>query len=287
MSNGIAVRQNEEKTIAMLAAQRQLYNDAKKLGTISIVLSVWLPFAMALILLFLPEESICKNVSYILAIVSMLFSFVVDKHINDKKKLAAFIQQKFDVYVYNMPWDERIFGKQKNVNQDIVNYSKQIIENSDKKERLYNWYTPTVDNRDLLTSILLCQRENLSWDVGLRKRYRLSSIIMIVFLCSLVIVMGLWQNESIAMLLWRFAFIVPMLEWLFDTVKTLNKDMERLKELDEIINNDVSKTMDELQDIQKMIFEHRKECYAIPNVIYQIFKDNDEDAARRVVSIDN
>lgn len=287
MSNGIAVRQNEEKAIAMLAAQRQLYNDAKKLGTISIVLSVWLPFAMALILLFLPEESICKNVSYILAIVSMLFSFVVDKHINDKKKLAAFIQQKFDVYVYNMPWDERIFGKQKNVNQDIVNYSKQIIENSDKKERLYNWYTPTVDNRDLLTSILLCQRENLSWDVGLRKRYRLSSIIMIVFLCSLVIVMGLWQNESIAMLLWRFAFIVPMLEWLFDTVKTLNKDMERLKELDEIINNDVSKTMDELQDIQKMIFEHRKECYAIPNVIYQIFKDNDEDAARRVVSIDN
>lgn len=287
MSNGIAVRQNEEKAIAMLAAQRQLYNDAKKLGTISIVLSVWLPFAMALILLFLPEESTCKNVSYILAIVSMLFSFVVDKHINDKKKLAAFIQQKFDVYVYNMPWDERIFGKQKNVNQDIVTYSKQIIENSDKKERLYNWYTPTVDNRDLLTSILLCQRENLSWDVGLRKRYRLSSIIMIVFLCLLVIVMGLWQNESIAMLLWRFAFIVPMLEWLFDTVKTLNKDMERLKELDEIINNDVSKTMDELQDIQKMIFEHRKECYAIPNVIYQIFKDNDEDAARRVVSIDN
>ena len=287
MSNGIAVRQNEEKAIAMLAAQRQLYNDAKKLGTISIVLSVWLPFAMALILLFLPEESTCKNVSYILAIVSMLFSFVVDKHINDKKKLAAFIQQKFDVYVYNMPWDERIFGKQKNINQDIVTYSKQIIENSDKKERLYNWYTPTVDHRDLLTSILLCQRENLSWDVGLRKRYRLSSIIMIVFLCSLVIVMGLWQNESIAMLLWRFAFIVPMLEWLFDTVKTLNKDMERLKELDEIINNDVSKTMDELQDIQKMIFEHRKECYAIPNVIYQIFKDNDEDAARRVVSIDN
>lgn len=287
MSNGIAVRQNEEKAIAMLAAQRQLYNDAKKLGAISVVLSVWLPFAMSLILLILPEESIWKSVSYILAIVSMLFSFVVDKHIDDKKKLAAFIQQKFDVYVYNMPWNERIFGKQKNVNQNIVTYSKQIIENSDKKERLYNWYTPAVDNRDLSTSILLCQRENFWWDVGLRKRYRLASVIMIVFSCSLVIVMGLWKNENIAMLLWRFAFIVPMLEWLFDTVKTLNKDMERLKELDEIINNDVPKTMDELQDIQKMIFEHRKECYAIPNIIYQMFKDNDEDAARRVVSIEN
>lgn len=287
MSNGIAVRQNEEKAIAMLATQRQLYNDAKKFGAISVVLSVWLPFAMALILLFLPEESIWKSVSYILAIVSMLFSFVVDKHIADKKKLAAFIQQKFDVHVYNMPWNERIFGKDKNVNQEIVAYSKQIIENADEKERLYNWYTPAVDNWDLSTGILLCQRENFWWDVGLRKRYRLVSVIMIVFLCSLVLVMGLWKNESVAMLLWRFAFIVPMLEWLFDTVKTLNKDMERLKELDEIINNDVPKTMDELQDIQRMIFEHRKECYAIPNFIYQIFKDNDEDTARRVISIEN
>lgn len=216
----------------------------------------------------------------------MLFSFVVGKRIDDKKKLAAYIQQKFDVYVYNMPWNERSFGKDKNVNQDIVTYSKHIMENDEEKKRLHNWYTPAVDNKELLTGILLCQKENFWWDVGLRKRYRLVSVIMIVLLCSFVLAMGLWKNESVAMLLWRLAFIVPMLEWLFDTVKTLNKDMERLIELDEIINNDVPKTMDELQDIQKMIFEHRKECYAIPNFIYQIFKDNDEDTARRVVSIE-
>ena len=286
MSNGIAVRQNEEKAITMLAAQRQLYNDAKRFDAISVMLSVWLPFVMALILLFLPEESSWKSVSYILAIVSMLFSFVVDKRIDDKKKLAAYIQQKFDVYVYNMPWNERIFGKDKNVNQDIVTYSKHIMENDGEKKRLNNWYTPAVDNKELLTGILLCQRENFRWDVGLRKRYRLVSVIMIVLLCSFVLAMGLWKNESVAMLLWRLAFIVPMLEWLFDTVKTLNKDMERLIELDDIINNDVPKTIDELQDIQKMIFEHRKECYVIPNFIYQIFKDNDEDTARRVISIE-
>lgn len=286
MSNGIAMRQNEEKAITMLAAQRQLYNDAKRFDAISVMLSVWLPFVMALILLFLPEESNWKSVSYILAIVSMLFSFVVGKRIDDKKKLAAYIQQKFDVYVYNMPWNERSFGKDKNVNQDIVTYSKHVMENDEEKKRLHNWYTPAVDNKELLTGILLCQRENFGWDVGLRKRYRLVSVIMIVLLCSVVLAMGLWKNESVAMLLWRLAFIVPMLEWLFDTVKTLNKDMERLIELDEIINNDVPKTMDELQDIQKMIFEHRKECYAIPNFIYQIFKDNDEDTARRVVSIE-
>lgn len=71
------------------------------------------------------------------------------------------------------------------MNQEIVAYSKQIIENADEKERLYNWYTPAVDNRDLSTGILLCQRENFWWDVGLRKRYRLASVIMIVFYARL------------------------------------------------------------------------------------------------------
>ncbi|MBQ9100966.1 MAG: hypothetical protein IJY54_06275 [Paludibacteraceae bacterium] len=287
MSNGIAARQNEERAIAMLAAQRQLYNDAKMFDAISVALSVWLPLVMALILLFLPEESNWKSVSYVLAIVSMMFSFVIDKHIDNKKKLAAFIQQKFDVFVYDMPWNERIFGKDKNVNGDIVAYSKQILGNADEKARLCNWYTPTVDDRDLFTGILLCQRENLRWDVGLRKRYRLISVIMILLLCLIVFVMGLWKNESVSMLLCRFAFVAPMLEWLLGTVRTLNKDIERIKELDEVANGEEAKAMEELQDIQRMIFEHRKECYAIPNCIYQMFKDNDEDMARRVVLIEN
>ena len=40
-------------------------------------------------------------------------------------------------------------------------------------------------------------------------------------------------------------------------------------------------TMDDLQNIQRMIFEHRKGCYAIPDFIYKLFKDNDEDKAHR------
>lgn len=115
MSNGIATRQNEDNSIAMLAAQRQLYREAKKYNTVSVALSVWIPLALAVILLFLPENTEWRYASYILSIVSMFFSFVIDKYIEEKKQLAAFIQQKFDVYVYEMPWDKRIFGRDKNV----------------------------------------------------------------------------------------------------------------------------------------------------------------------------
>lgn len=43
----------------------------------------------------------------------------------------------------------------------------------------------------------------------------------------------------------------------------------------------VMQTMENLQDIQKEIFQHRKGCYTIPECIYNIFKDNDEDKAYR------
>ena len=281
MSNGIAARQNENKSIAMLAAQRQLYRDAKKFNTFSVALSVWIPFVLAIILLFIPGNTEWKYISYILSIVSMLVSFVIDKCIEEKKQLAAFIQQKFDVYVYTMPWDNRIFGKDKNVDYEIAIYSKKILNNPQERNKLVDWYTPGVDEKNTIDGILACQRENFWWDVGLRKRFRFASVALIIILFAVILAMGLWKNERVTELLWRLAFVVPMLNWLLDTVKKLNKDISILQELDGDINNNEMKTMDDLQDIQKVIFQHRKGCYDIPECIYSIFKNNDEDKAYR------
>lgn len=281
MSNGINVRQNENNSIAMLAAQRQLYRDAKWFNTLSVALSVWVPFALAVVLLFVPENSAWQYASYLISIGSMLFSFIVDKWIDEKKKLAAFIQQKVDVYVYSMPWDNRIFGQNRNVNHEIVAYSGKILGKQEDKDSLYNWYPSAIDNKNVLEGILLCQRENYWWDVGLRKRFKIISIIMIAVLSIAVFMMGLFKNESVAQLLWRFAFIVPMVEWLLNTIKQINKDIISLNELDYIINDDKAKEMDDLQDIQRMIYEHRKGCYTIPDYVYKLFKNNDEDKAHR------
>ena len=51
------------------------------------------------------------------------------------------------------------------------------------------------------------------------------------------------------------------------------------------IFDDESKSMEDLQDIQKLIFIHRKDCFAIPNFFYKHFKDNDEDKAHRAASM--
>lgn len=284
MSNGIRLRENDDYSIEMLAAQRQIYSDAKKLGCISTLLSVLIPFVMAIILLFIPENSPAGIASYILSIISAIISFVVDKIISNKKEMAAYIQQKCDIYIYTMPWNARLFGKNKNINSEIVCFSRKIMSNNEMKNKLYDWYTPAVDEKELNEGILACQRENVWWDVGLRRRYKIVSIIVISFLCIAVFLMGIYKNESVVRLLWRLAFIMPMVEWLLSTIGQINEDIKNLQELDDIINDNESKTIEDLQDIQKLIYEHRKNCFAIPNFFYNLFKNNDEDKAHRIAS---
>ena len=45
------------------------------------------------------------------------------------------------------------------------------------------------------------------------------------------------------------------------------------------------KTMEELQDIQKQIFDHRTKCYVIPDFFYKHYKDEDEDRMHRIASM--
>ena len=48
MSNGISARQNEDKSIAMLAAQRQLYNEVETLDALNVLSLVILPLITAI-----------------------------------------------------------------------------------------------------------------------------------------------------------------------------------------------------------------------------------------------
>lgn len=281
MSNGIRFRQNEEQSIEMLAAQRKLYDDAKAVDWISTAFSVWVPFILSILLIFVSQNSPLEVVFCIVSILSMIISLVVDSFIKKRKDLAASIQQKFDIYVYQMPWNERLFGKNKNLNHAIAEHSKSMMSKADEKNALYDWYTPMVDEKANNEGILACQRENQWWDVGIRKRYRCACICGMIILVTVVFGMGIIRNEETLKLLWRLAFVVPMFQWLIDTVKQLNEDIDNLKELDEMINDETSKSMEDLQDIQAKIYEHRKGCFAIPNFFYNIFKDNDEDNAHR------
>ena len=286
MNNGIVERQNEEKYIYYLAAQRQLYNEAKRLDGIEILFSVVLPLFFAALQLIISDNTYLNATSYVLSIISMGISLLFGSYIDRKKETAAEIQQHFDLYVYQMPWDNKLFGLQRNITHVVAEKAKLLLKNPKEHERLTNWYTTVASTVDLKKGILMCQKENYNWDVNLRKRFRRLSVIVIIILTILVFLIGIVKNETVVMLLCRFAFIIPMLQWLFETVKQLNKDIKNLEELDGLISSSEPKNMDELQEIQSKIYIHRKSCYTIPNKFYDRYKNNDEDVAHRTALLD-
>lgn len=86
MNNGIVERQNEEKSICYLAAQRQLYNEAKRLNYIEIIFSVFLPLLFAILQSIINDNIYLKTLLYVLPIVSMVVSLLVGSYIECKKK---------------------------------------------------------------------------------------------------------------------------------------------------------------------------------------------------------
>ena len=286
MSNGINARQNEPNSLAMLAAQRHLYTVVNRIDNYNFILSVLLPLVLAIIQGIGAPWSWVRFCSYGLALIMLILSLVIKNTCKKKKALAASIQLEFDTYVFQMPWDQKLFGKQKNLNTEIADNSVKVFSDEKEKKKLQNWYTPLVDTLPIEKGILACQRENYHWDVGLRKRYRITAIIAVGIIIIGIFVLGITRNESVRELLFRFIFVAPMLNWLFSLLYDLKEDNDRLKELDEEINSSVAKQMDDLQVIEKDLTEHRKSAVKIPDLIYNCFKDNDEDKEHRIVELE-
>ena len=135
MNNGIVERQNEEKYICYLAAQRQLYNEAKRLDGIEILFSVVLPLFFAALQLIISDNTYLNATSYVLSIISMGISLLFGSYIDRKKETAAEIQQHFDLYVYQMPWDNKLFGLQRNITHVVAEKAKLLLKKHQQKKQ--------------------------------------------------------------------------------------------------------------------------------------------------------
>ena len=149
-----------------------------------------------------------------------------------------------------------------------------------------NWYTKGVGNVSNIKGILMCQKENFSWDVELRKKYKKDCLILFIILIVGEILLGLIRDEAIRAVMDRIIFILPMLRLMITTFKQLDNDIQNMQEIDELINSSEEKNMEDLQEIQSKLYIHRKSCYVIPNFFYNKYKDNAEDLAHRIAMLD-
>lgn len=281
MDNGIGKRQNEEISIQKLAAQRQLYREAKRKQTLSAVFCVVVPFLLSAAEAVIGKTWALTVILALISVLSMYISRITDKCISEKKRRAADIQQSFDVYVYQMPWSRGLFGNKRNCDRDVARKAEIFLKNRAERYKLLNWYEPKYSKLSRERGIQCCQLENANWDAGLRKRLKAACYILTVFLVLVILAMSVIKNETVIECLIRMVFILPILTWLAKIAGELDGDLERLNKIFQLIESEETKDMRYLQWIQSELYEHRKKCFLVPDWFYKRFQKNDEDTAHK------
>jgi hypothetical protein len=183
--NKINERQNTTENIKKIAAQRQLYRNARKISLIQFI------FIIPIAVLMSTVSVINQKFETYTALYGILITLVDILCINpkiDKLKLdAALIQELFDCNVLLLKWNE-IKNKKKPDNSLIIFNFNKYKRKSDLSE-LKNWYTLAVSTTSLKIGRILAQFENCKWDSKLRKLYSiLLTIVLIIFLSLIFLI---------------------------------------------------------------------------------------------------
>ena len=179
-----------------------------------------------------------------------------------------------------MNW-ENTFGKKKDVVSDIVNETNKYLKKYKNFGLLKNWYSLEYDKLDLNSGIYYCQKENINWDKKLRKINRLIYLILIFSFSIVILGYCIIKKELVIELLSIIAIFSPLLHYWIIKQNNLAED---IKKLDEIMNQQLAMDENNIENadlyiLQKLIFEHRKNCMLIYDFIYNIFKNKHQQEA--------
>lgn len=274
MPSTIPQKQNEAKSLNLLAAQRLLYSRAKRIGTVKLFLAIAtaalvIPLALGYFADFKPYMGL---IGFVITIVN---TFVITKSINKKVLQAAQIQEEFDVHVFGIPTNESLVGG--NVTRDLRNsLSDQYGDQTDLK----NWY-PDTSTTSPEKAVLISQRANLVW--GWRQRqFFLGWVKTITFLLLLIpMSYAFWQDISFRdYFLKLFLPILPLMVLGIETMlkhqKVLDLQKSKEKEIEKILKGSGLISKEKLRVIQDAIFRNRKENAMTPDWVYSLKKDSYE-----------
>lgn len=260
---GIQKRQNEPDMQQLIVAQHFTYKNAKRWSLVLFVVSVFIPIGINIALYFDLDDT---NTG-ILAFVSICLLFLADfilKEIEKIKKKAAMLQQKFDLYVFNLEieaiLDDNVIAEQ--------------IEKYRKKDwyRKANWYA-NYELMDINKEVFYSQKENIDWTGNIAKRYRnfllcVSFIALVTFIVNLVC-----NNSSVIKMLSIAMAALPLITYAKSSYFKIKADDENLNEIrkfaDEIKSNIDDMSTEKLRNktyiLQITLYKFRQEKYLVPD----------------------
>jgi hypothetical protein len=290
--NKIVTKQNEQKQLERLAAQREIYSFAKRLHLGQIVLTVLLPITLFIV------SSIWEAFIAYSALFGII-AFVVDSVfitplIKNQKIKAAKIQELFDCEVLELEKSPLKVASDVSVEEILLSYNahKKIATNI---EKIQDWYPTNIGGLPISIARIICQRANCWWDSKLRIRYSnfLKYFAIVVFLTIFVI--SYFSNAEVTQLTLFLSGLIPFFQFCnkeffehHDAAKRLDELVQYSENIwQEAINNPEDYHRNKLNSrrLQDEIFEHRSKSPLILDKFYNLFRDQNEVLMNRTSEI--
>jgi hypothetical protein len=280
--SSLASRQNEPWSLRLLAAQRQLYREAKRWQQFRSWSVVGLAAIGVAATLFAPSLlPILGPIGVAFAVAQWVALLLIRR----RTKLAAATQESFDTTVFGLPWNAALVTKPDP--EDVVAADSRF---KGDRAKLLDWYTvPTGAGYPY--DILLSQRTNIRWDAALRRAYANSILAGVVALVILLLGIGALKGLSLG----EFGLaILPSVAALIlgaETVRSHRQHADGQLDLKRQIEAAWAKSIRsprsvkkaELRAIQDCIYRFRTVAPPVPERFYWKNRDRYEQETREAV----
>ena len=288
--NKITETQSEFTQLKRLAAQRQLYTDAKNVQKIQGGINILCPLILAICVNYLDMPRVYA-VSYgIIMTLLNILCFTPRQEYLQKK--AAGIQELFDCDVLKLDWREMVAGPQLGV-EVVEKYALKHKRKDPDYLKLKDWYAKDIRKLPLHIARIACQRSNCLWDAGLRFRYKKLIRGILIVLTILTIFIGIKGGFSVD----KFILVVvaPLTPTFIIGIQQYKGHTESATRIDKLRKSAVELwekalegiTPEELtsasRNLQDTIYNHRRKSHLILNIFYNRFREKDEELMNKTV----
>ena len=275
--NHVNEMQNEPFSIDMLSAQRHYYSQAKLIVYTSLFFCVIVVAVLSVFNRYYSSEILGKTVlTY--SLLAFILSSMLTNYRNKQQNLAARIQHLFDIRLFGLKWDTALCGIEPRV--EDVKRGKQKRQN-----KLDYWYKDIPDDLPLDAVTLVCLRMNVEYDKSMKQNLSLL-LYVVVSLIAIIIVVANNDRSIWDMALYSIVPLLPVVKFLYDVKRRIDSDKDRLIRLDVSIDSLMKKAIqegviekEELQNINNQIFEHRRTSPLVPDWLYYILRDKEDETA--------
>ena len=289
--NRIPETQLDPVQLNRLAAQRQLYSDAKIIQAAQIGICALGPPIVALSVAFLSlAPAYAASLGIIVTFLNIFWLTPMQKSL---KRKAAKIQELFDCSVLKLSWRELTVGTRLEM-ETVEKYASKYKRKAQDYSKLENWYPKEVGKVPLHIARVVCQRSNCWWDAQLRHRY--AKVLIVGFLMVLIVVASLGFIGGLTLDKIILAVVNPLIPTFVVGIRQYKDHTESATRLDKL--KDYSEQLwkkavgtanpDELtrgaRELQDEIYNHRRTSPLIFDWLYKHLRREDEELMNKAAN---